>query len=113
MDRIIKSTIIVSIIRIFDMITTYMGVTKFGIEAELNPLLSLQMGIFGNILNSLIFHYFLGIALVYGAFWLIDRTDKKREKAGKRPTFNGAKWSLIIIFSLAVINNLVQYYFIK
>lgn len=108
MKKIIKATIIVSFIRIFDMITTYLGVSRFGIEGELNPILGIQMGIFGNLINSLIFHYFFGIALTYFAFVLIEKVDNHRKRKGLKTHFNKALIVLVIIFSLTVISNLIQ-----
>ncbi len=110
MNKITKATIIVSIIRIFDMITTYFLINKFGILAEANILIRLQIDWVNSIWLGLLIHYIWSVILIYFGFVLIDYLDKKRRKNKNKKKINLFKrsfWAFVIIFSLIPIWNLL------
>jgi len=113
MNRIIKATIIISIIRLFDMITTYLNINKFGILVEENPIIKFQIGLFDNLILGLSLHYIWSIILTLLIFVLIDYLDVNKEnKKDKNPNlFKRAFFALAAIFSLIPIWNLINLIF--
>ena len=105
MNKILKSTIIISIIRIFDVITTYFAIKKFGVEVEANILIRFQIELLNNLVLGLIVYYLWTTVFLYFTFMLINYLSKKKNKP---KLFKIAFWTFVVIFSLIPIWNLLN-----
>ena len=110
MNKIIKATLIISILRLFDMITTYIAINKFGIIIEGNKLIVLQAKLLGNLFLALLSHYVLTIIFTYFILRIIYYLNKKKRKE-KPDLFKMAVIFFIIVFSIIPIWNLVSIIF--
>lgn len=98
MDKIDKWLFgVVNVVNILDAVTTYIGITVFGLT-EGNPFVNWHIGVFG-----LIISLFVKIVLVAGLLYWLIRIKKKNEKNWHIPIVYGY---LIILFGYAVVNNL-------
>lgn len=95
--KVIKATIIIGIVRIFDMITTYIAIKRWGSLGEGSPIVLFQTSRLG-IIGGIISHYIWTTALVFFALLFIWKLDKKK--------FKGSYIALLIIFSLIVVWNI-------
>lgn len=111
MNRVIKATIVVSIIRIFDMITTYFGIKKLGLEAEGNIIIREIIERADSLVFGLITHYIITAGLTYLLFLFIDWIDKRARKGKPRP-FDVGFVLAIVLFSLLPIWNILNIYII-
>jgi len=110
MKPVLKATLIISLIRLLDMFTTYISLNKFGIIFEGNKLIVLQFELFNNLFLALLCHYILTVILTYYILKLINYlNDNKKFK--KPNLFKLAKNYLIIIFSIVPVWNLINILF--
>lgn len=111
MNRTLKATIVISLLRILDLITTIIALNKFGVGIEQNKLVVLFLGIIGNVSFGLIIYFILSTIFLYYVLKLIDYLDKnKKVKEGKKNKnlFRIAYIFLIVIFCLVPIWNLIN-----
>lgn len=109
MGKLIKATLIVSAIRLLDMITTFIGIKRLGIEAEGNKLIHLEIELFNNVFLGLLMHYIITILLTYLLFLEIDYINRKWNK-GNKDLFKFGFILSVVLFSLIPIWNLINIY---
>lgn len=107
MNKILKAAIIINLIRLGDLLTTWIAINKFGIEVEGNLFLKNFILWIGNLGIGLIIYYVLMCFFVYYVLKLIFYLNEK--KKNKKPDmFKASVVGLIIIFSLLPIWNLIN-----
>ena len=106
MNRLWKAFFIVSFFRIFDMITTFLCINRFGVSVEANPIVNFFLEISPNLISGIIIFYLISSIYI---FIIILGLDYYVKKYSKPKVFKRAIISIIILFLLLSLWNMVQY----